>query len=452
MASTISSLNIGSGSALGLDSIMENLTKVEDSKVDAYKTRQQSTETKISSYGTLKSSLDSIKTAGEALKSTSLYKNASVAGTAQSLGVQATDRAAAGNYSVEISQLAQAKSASSEAVSDKTSSLGSGSLSLKVGSQEATIDVQDTSLEGMRDAINNAKDQDNKSLGVTATIINDGKGYRLAVSSKETGADNAFEMSATGDDQLSSLVNGMQTKIDAKNAQFSINGVSIEKSSNTVSDAVEGLTIDLAATTTGPETFNVANNDQPAVTAINQFVTAYNQFVTTSNNMTILNRDDASNSGPLMGDSGLRSMQSQLRGALTGSQDKGTLLDMGISFKDNKLVVDNDKLTKALASDDKTAFNVLNGKDGNGGLITDVTSAIDNMTGKQGAYTTAKAALEARSKNQTQQIDAATERRDATLARYKSQFTKLNQFKTQMDSQMESLKQQFESLNASKSS
>lgn len=451
MASVTGSFGIVSGKTdLGLDSLFDNITKMEDSKLDVYKTKQDSIKTKISSYGTLKSSLDAINSAGNALKSPSLFQSASATGSVQSFGVQATDSKASGKYSVEISQLAQAKSASSDRVEKKDTVLGSGTLSLKVGGQQANIDVKDGSLASVRDAINNAKGADNKPLGVSATLINDGQGYRLSVSSLETGVDKGFDLSASGDDGLTSVINGMQTKKEAMNSRFNVNGIDIEKSSNTVSDAVEGLTLDFVATTTKPETFQVDKNPQPGVDAVNQFVNAYNQMMTTSKNMTLFNSKDVSKSGALFGDSGVRSMQSQLRNAVGGSTETGTLLDLGISFKDNMMVVDKDKLTKTLAEKGSTAMDVFNGKDGKSGIMGKVTSSIDGMLGDKGIYKASVDVFNRMSKSQDTQLERATVRHDATLARMKKELTQLAKFQSMMDNQMSRLQQQFDGLNNSK--
>ncbi|MDU7305813.1 MAG: flagellar filament capping protein FliD, partial [Escherichia coli] len=216
-----------------------------------------------------------------------------------------------------------------------------------------------------RDAINNAK------AGVSASIINVGNGeYRLSVTSNDTGLDNAMTLSVSGDDALQSFMgydasassNGMEVSVAAQNAQLTVNNVAIENSSNTISNALENITLNLNDVTTGNQTLTITQDTSKAQTAIKDWVNAYNSLIDTFSSLTKYTAVDAgadsqnSSNGALLGDSTLRTIQTQLKSMLSNtvsSSNYKTLAQIGITTdpSDGKLELDADKLTAALKKD-----------------------------------------------------------------------------------------------------
>ncbi len=159
-----------------------------------------------------------------------------------------------GTYTITVSNLAQAKSMASAnfADIDKTT-LGTGMFSLQIGSNQPvniTLDSTNNTLDGLRKAINAA------NAGVTATIINDGSStpYRLIITANNTGTANAFAItdSSSGGQSL-----GLTQTVAAADAQFNVNGVDITRSSNAVTDVIDGVNLTLKAKTTSPITVTV---------------------------------------------------------------------------------------------------------------------------------------------------------------------------------------------------
>ncbi|PMQ09673.1 flagellar filament capping protein FliD [Janthinobacterium sp. AD80] len=224
------------------------------------------------------------------------------------------------------------------------------------------IDSTNNTLQGIRDAINNA------GLGVTASIVSDGsdKPFHLVLSSSKTGANSAMKISLSGSDgqpadsALESLlaydVGGTQNlkqNSAAQNTMFSVNGIPITSSSNSVDTAIEGVT--LGITKVGSSSLSVAKDTTTVKTSINSFVKAYNELNTAIGKMTAYN-PDTKTGGVLLGDSTVQSIQSQLRRQLgapiTGlNSTMSTLSQVGISFqKDGSLALDSSKLDKAISA------------------------------------------------------------------------------------------------------
>ncbi|WP_074012376.1 flagellar filament capping protein FliD [Candidatus Sodalis sp. SoCistrobi] len=262
--STISSLGIGSG--LDLSSLLDSLQTAEEARLTTVTGKQDSYNTKLTAYGTLKSALESFNEATTALTTRSTYTQ-KVASTHDAFTTDVGDDAVSGSYSISVSQLATAQSlASTSSFSSTTSLIGtSGSsnrqLSITVGSGEAvTIPLTDdqTTLSGLRDAINQA------DAGVTASIIQSGdSGYQLVISANSTGSDATMTLAVSGDDTLNALIgydgsntessSGMVQTTAAQNALLTVNGVSVERSSNTITDVPQGVTLTLNATTSSTQ-------------------------------------------------------------------------------------------------------------------------------------------------------------------------------------------------------
>ena len=216
---SIQSLGVGSG--LLTSELVEQIIEAERAPVaDRLDKKQTIAEAKISAYGEITSALSSFDSALASLKLPSTFNastvsssnDSTVSGTASSLAV-------AGNYSVSVSQLAQSHSIASGAYAEVTSTVGTGVLNFRFGtttygvggsydsftlnadasSKSIVITSANNTLAGVRDAVNKA------NFGVQASIVDDGSGYRLVFSSKNSGAKNSIEVTASGTDGLKAL-------------------------------------------------------------------------------------------------------------------------------------------------------------------------------------------------------------------------------------------------------
>jgi flagellar hook-associated protein 2 len=196
----VNPINI-SGS-IDINSIVDKLMQVEKQPLLRLQQKEVSYQAKISAYGVLLSKLSELKNTLSELKSSNLMgMKASVSNT-DFLSAEALDSASEGTYHIQIKNVATSQSIYSVAFSSETeevadlSTFSSQRIQIQVGSNTpitVTVDSTNNTLSGIRDAINSA-DSD-----VRATVINDGNGYRLVLSSKLTGASNRITVKVDED-------------------------------------------------------------------------------------------------------------------------------------------------------------------------------------------------------------------------------------------------------------
>lgn len=375
---SISSAGIGSG--LDVSSIVSQLVAVESRPLTLLQNQANSMNSRLSTFGKLQSYFSTMQDKANALTSTTLWGSTTASlSNSSAVSVTTSTGATAGSYAIEVSRLAVGQTVSSTAFGTSSTALGAGSLSIELGSYASTPGaeftaksgssavtisvVADASLADIRDQINRA------SAGVVAAIITDANGARLSIRSKDTGAENAFRISATetADDGnaasgLSALAydasnagaSSMNRNVSAANAELSLNGISISSASNTLSNVVDGLSLNLRQVTTTPVTLDVSTDTATIKKAITDFVDAFNTASSFIKTQTAYNADSKSG-GVLQGDRSTMTLQGQLRAVInegsTASSSWGRLSDIGISMaSDGTLKVDDTKLSNAVGS------------------------------------------------------------------------------------------------------
>lgn len=375
----------GIGSGLNVTSIVSQLMAAAQGPLNQLQTTQATYQTQLSSLGTLKSALSQLQSAASSLGSPSLFQNFAVGSSATSvLTGSASSSASTGSYNVQVNTLASAQSLVAAGQASATTPIGSGTpttISFQFGTISGgtlangsysgatftadpsrstgtvTIDTSNNTLTGIAAAINNA------NLGVQATLINDGSAapQRLVLTSTTAGANSAMKISVSGDATLSSLLSedpaGTQDFTQATagvDAQLSVNGVAISSHTNAVTGAVGGVTLNLAGT--GSSTLSITRDSSGVSSAVQAFVTAYNGIVSTISNVAGYNATTQAG-GPLLGDFGVQSMQSQLANvldsALPGLAAGGpqSLADVGVTLQqDGTLAFDSSKLASAIST------------------------------------------------------------------------------------------------------
>lgn len=467
---SISTLGVGSG--LDLSSILDSLEAAEKSTLTPISTQQSSYTAKLSAYGTLKNALASFQTANTALNSADLFTATSTTSSSTAFSATTTGSAIPGKYTISVTQLAQAQTLTTQAAQSSTkTAIATNDSTITIqqggGKKPVTIDLSaaNSSLTGIRDAINNAK------AGVSASIINVGNGqYRLSITSDDTGKDNAMSISVSGDSALQSFMgydasastNGMKESVTAQNALLTVNNVAIENSSNTISDALEDITLNLNDVTTGNQTLTISKDTSTAEKAINDWVTAYNSLQDTFASLTKYTAVDAgtdaqdTSNGALLGDTTLRTIQTQLKSIL-GNGASGTsfksLAQIGITTDPStgSLSVDKTKLEAALTKDASGVGQMLVGDGKDSGITTVVGKNLTSWLSSTGIIQAATDGVSKTLNNLTQQYNAASDRIDTLMARYKAQFTQLDVLMNSLNSTSSYLTQQFESSSSSKS-
>ena len=371
---TLSSAGIGSG--LNVTSLVSQLMATQQQPLLNLQTQQATYQAEISAYGSLAGTLSTLQTDASNLSSANLYSAYTATASASGFFTSSANAtASAGSYGLAITNLAQAnKLASNTHYASTSTTVGSGTVTFQFGTttagspptfspsatqgaQTLTIDSAHNSLAGISAAIKSA------NVGVTASIANDGSGYRLVLTSNNSGAANSLKVSTTG--SLSALSydptagsNSMTQTVAGKDAAFTLDGMAMTSASNTVTHAIQGVSLTLTQPTTTPLTLTVAANTALIQSAVQSFVTDYNAAQASIKSLTAYNATTKT-AAILTGDSTVMSVQTQLRAILntplsTAGGGLNNLADVGITFnKDGTLALNTATLGSVLADPSK---------------------------------------------------------------------------------------------------
>ncbi|WP_380178884.1 flagellar filament capping protein FliD [Kalamiella sp. sgz302252] len=477
--------SLGAGTSLDLDTLYTNLETAEKTKLTTITDQQTTYNSKLSSYSKLQSSMAALETAAAALTKSTAFSATAVTSTNTSFTATTDATASTGDYSVDVDQIAKAQTLISGSFSSNSTQLGAttgGSRTLTITqpgtSTPLTLTLTDsqTTLSGIADAIN-------KSAGnVSASIIKASSGdYRLMLSSKTTGTDSDMTISVSGDDTLQSAIGydasststqNMTVQTASQNAKLSINGVAIERSSNTISDALTGVTLNLksASTDASGETLSVSRSIDDTKKTINAFVTAYNSLKSTIASVTkytavAAGATQSSSNGALLGDSVVRSVENSMNSILTSVQSGSysILAQLGVTIdpttqsdgSTGALTVDDTKLTAALTNNPQAVSQFFIGDGTSTGFATQLDSTLTAMlsttVGKEGIIKNAEDGINTTLKTLSDSYDKMSDSIDATMARYKTQFTNLSTLINSLTNTASYLTSQFSSSSSSSS-
>ena len=288
-----------------------------------------------------------------------------------------------------------------------------------------------------------------------------------SLTSKTTGTDSDMTVTVTGDDTLKGIIGSgaLTEQVKSQNAVVNVNGIQIVRQTNTITDAIPGVTLTLKAQSTADETLTVTRSTDDNKKAITEWVTAYNSLQSTIASLTkyeppaVGATAQSSNNGVLMGDSTIRGVQSDLRALLTNVQSGSyaIMAQLGITQDPVKgadgavgnLKIDDKKLTKILTDDPAgvQAYFVGDGK--TTGFATQMNNTLTDMlstsVGKEGVIQNAKDGINATLKSIGKRYDAMELTIEATMARYKKQFNDLDKLVTKFNGTATYLTQQFSS-------
>lgn len=374
----------GIGSNLDVNNIIDQLMAFERRPLTLLSRQQDSYQSRISAYGTLRSSLSTFQNASQKVNDPTrfLTLRATPADTTL-LTASASPTATPGTYSIETTRLAQPQSLSTIGYASTAAVVGTGTLTFSYGTynsgtntftvngskptQTVTIDAAHNTLSGVRDAINAA------NIGVTASVISDGtpSGNRLVLTSKDSGAANSIRLGVTSVDGLGQIAfdptaapGNVSVIRAAQDAAFNLNGLAVTSATNTVTSAIPGVTLNLLKTNVGaPTIVTVARDTSGASAAVQDFVTAYNDLTKQVQKLTAYDTTTRS-SAALVGDSGTRSIESGLRAIISGnvaglSGAYTSLSRIGVSFRrDGSLALDSTKLSAALTANPNAVGNL----------------------------------------------------------------------------------------------
>lgn len=431
----------GINSGLNIDDIVKATVAAQRAPKDAQLNRiTTKAESQISALGTLRNALSEFQTALKGLNDASLY-NARTATSSDSarFTVKADTSALAGKYSIEVERLATSSKIATGSISGDSSAVFEQGGTLIIGQGEKSFDVEiaaGSSLKQVRDVINERL----KNEGITANIISDpGTGTsRLALSSNKTGdgQDLTFSVMAdmNDDPQANSLNNlaGVTTLTAAGNAKLKVDGLEVQSGSNTVSDVIEGVTLNLLKADGENDksmTLTIGDNTAAVKSNLQKFVDSYNKLITTTDSLTKMVAVSGGEPvvGQLLGDSSVRNLLSGVRLEMgtPGQGDQLRLLsDLGINTgKDGKLSLDSDKLDKALAENYDAVSSFLTGEQG---VMGRLNARVEPYTATDGVLAGRVKGLEETRANAKEEVAALDLRMEKVQARLYAQYNAMD--------------------------
>ena len=460
----------GLGSNIDTNTLVASLMEVERAPIRALTAKKTQYQADLSAFGVTKGVLSTLQTASRALSDAMISIPATVTTSTPAVATAtAQSGATPAVYGLSVQSLATAHRIYSSAFAASTDVVGSGAIAIDRGSFDGTTfsvnaDIPsvtitipaNSTLAGVRDAINNAQ------AGVTASIVNDGSGFRLVIGANDTGAAQGMRIRTTDDDGnntdnagLSMLAFDPEISVGSQgrnmtqaragaDAVFAVDGLPMTRPSNDVSDAVGGITFKLADA--GSTNVAVARDTAAMRTTLDELVKAYNAASGTMKSQS--NYDAASRSGgPLNGESSIRSIQSALRRTVTGNYGVDgdayrTLSSLGVTVGSNgTLSVNTAKYDAAIAADPLAASELM------GEFSRAMTSALDTALSSSGTLTARTVGIQQNIQKIGDQQARIEARMAAIEARYRAQFTALDQLMTSMNATSSFLTSQLNSSN-----
>lgn len=386
----------GLASGLDTNSIVDSLVQLESRGLQQLRARQGGIKTQISALGDISSRLSSLAEAARLLGQDGVL-GMKVQSSHSGFGATASSQAIGGRYSVQVEQIAQAARARSQAFASGASPVAGGTLHLDVQGERFDIEIGDGSaLSDVAFAINRS------GAPVSATVLNDGTNTWLSLSARETGHPIGSDPSQAL--VLSQTVTGsagpglsMTVVAQARNARVHVDGLTFERRSNTVADAVPGVTLTLTAPQVTASDL-VVDSDTASTTAnLKKFVDAYNDLLGRMNRQLQIN-ETTNRATTLAGDRSVQSLQQRLQ-AVIGSEVPGltsvrTLADLGVKTnRDGTLSINDTTLARAI-SRDPSAVNAMF-QQAQGGLASSLQSLTRDYTDSaEGVFTARRKGLD----------------------------------------------------------
>ena len=450
-----SSTITGVGSGFDTIGIVKALVDAEKAPKQSQITAQQKDTTiQLSAVGTVKASLETYRTAIAKLNSVSSFNGLTASSNDEKISkVTIDDKASSGKYALNVTQLATASKITSKVFE------GGASASVNSSEQDQTLTISQSgdsydvkipagaTMQQTRDAINTQL----QSKGISANVLTDANGSRLVIGSQTTG--KGTDITISGDSELAT---GYSAGKPPVNAEYTIDDIAMESSSNKITSAISGVTLELLDTKAS--TITVASNTDTLKTSVQSFVTAYNALLTSINTQTkVTATGDAATttSGALTGDASMRQLVNGLRGELlqnSGTSSVGNLAQMGISTdqKTGLLTLDDTKWKAAVATPNG-AIEIAKVFTGDTGLITRMTKATESYVGSSGLLATRATDLNTKLTDLTTQQADLDRRMESMKTTLTAKYTAMDGLIAKINASSSSIMTTLNSLNNPKS-
>lgn len=457
----MATVSASTSTAIDVQSLVSQLMAIERQPITKLNTKISNYQSKISSLGTVQGLVSSFQSAATSLGSSLQGYGATSSDSTVLTGIASTS-ATAGIYSVTVGPLAQAQSLAATGQASTSTTISSGAsttISFDFGTtvgatftsngsgvKTVTIDATNNTLQGISDAINAAK------IGVTASIVNDGSAtpYRLVLTSSNSGASNSLKITTNGaGNGVDTLLaydpagtKNMTQTVAAQDASFTMNGLAMTSASNTVTNAIPGVTLTLSKEN-ATANLTVARDVAAISTAASNFVSAYNALYSQLKSRTAYG-SSTTTAGTLAGDITVRGMMDQLRNILMTPATGGTmsnLLEVGITTQasDGSLKLDSAKLSTAISNDYTGVVNLFTSTTG---FATRLNSWATSTLTAGGTISSRITSFNSNITDLNKQVSALENRMTQLQKLYTNQYTRLNMALSSMNSTSAYLSQQ----------
>ncbi|MEY4016695.1 MAG: Flagellar hook-associated protein 2 [Pseudomonadota bacterium] len=462
--------SLGAGSGVDVNALAQNLVDAEKiPQQNAIQAKITKNTARISGYSAVSYVVSNLQTALTALKDQSSFSSVTASTSATEFGVTAGATAATGTHEVEVLQVAKAQRQISNGVATPTTALNGGlamSFSITVaGGTPTAISVPDgkDTPQDIVDAVNAS------TTGVKAQLVNTGDGsatpYQIVLAGA-TGVAGAFTLSTsygagTGSPGLTFDPTNTANQ-SAADAKIKVDGITVTRSTNTIKDAVPGLTFDVRATTTTPALVNLTRDTTSLKDKFNALVSAYND----ANSMFGVVTDPKSTvdtyGATLVGDSTVRNVRQQVRGIFQGASSTpgstvNTLWQVGIKIDEKGVMsVDTTKLDSALQNNFSDVVKSFTGNFDNlsaystqkAGFAGDGVKKLSALLGPNGPMLSQSNNADTQNTKYKDDLAKLDTRMTALLARYTKQFAAMDSLVGKVNSQKTSLKSTFDGMMA----
>lgn len=430
----------GVGSGFDWQSVITQLQQVENQRLTPLNTQKTQYNNKLTAWQTLSTKLSALQTAAAGLKDaedfdvfkTEVTSSSTSVSADSLLSVTAGTGAAKGRYDVVVSRMARAEKLQSATTYDDASTALNKVGTLTINSKELVLDGTE-SIATLRTKIN-ALD-----AGAVASVLRDADGkYHLTLTSETEGAAGIALTDLSGSDAVFSTT-PLQEGVDA---EFTVDGLPMRSSGNTVTDAVPGLTFNIRGENPDATLSLKVDRDNDSIkTKVQKFVDAYNDLVGFFSQQMSYDSATKKTGGPLFGNTTLKSIKSSLQSVFANSG----LGNMGVSIsKDNTLSLDASKLDSALNGDFSTTLSSFNT------FAASISSTIEKSTDYvNGSVTIQQNTIQSAIRTLDKRITGTQDLISRKMDMLKVQFINLDSAMTKMQNLSSYLSSQMTSLSSS---
>ena len=484
------------GSGLDVEAIVKALVDADVApRTNALDRREKSFQADLTAFGTLKASMDGLDKTLEGLQDGTSFELLKI-DAPDEVDVRQTGSPSTGQYTMSVSSLASSQVLASPGFDAATTTIGTGTITIKIGAPTYTsgssgsysgfvadsaktvsvaITSENNTVSGIRDAINAS------AAEVTASLVVDGTKTRLLITANDSGASTALSISVDDDDgndldsdasnttglsQLAynldsgTFVGNLSEARSSSDAAFTLNGLSLTNSSNSIVGLLDGVDVTLKKTTTGESSFTIEKDLSAIEAKVQDFVDAYNDYQTTLSTLT----DYENSAGALAGDSTARRIQNVIRSVTTGEvglvgNTFTALSDIGVtSDRFGKLSLSSSTFQAALSSSPADLKKFFGGSTISTNLTdnTDSTGMADLLRESIDVYINSSTGmLVSREQSLNSAIDEIADdrldvltRMESLEARYTRQFTAMDTLVSQLQGTSDLLSNQMDALKA----